>query len=83
MSNVLFDNVASLSGSNVVLDRVEPTTFQELWNHPDPIKCEKLRTAIRKEFHDMNHSQVWRKIKISEMPPDRCCIKTKLVFKIK
>ena len=58
MSDFLFDNVALLSGSDDVLEMVEPKTFQESWNHPDPIKSEKRRTAIRKEFHDMNHRQV-------------------------
>ena len=57
--------------------------FQESWNHPDPIQREKCRTNIRKEFHDMNHRQVWMKIKRSEMPPDRRCVKNKWVFKIK
>ena len=83
MSNFLFDNVALLAGSNDVLDMVEPTTFQESWNHLDPIQREKWRTAIRKEFHDMNRRQVWRKIKRSEIPPGRRCVKTKWVFKIK
>ena len=31
----------------------------------------------------MNHRRVWRKIKRSEIPPDRRCVKTKWVFKIK
>ena len=31
----------------------------------------------------MNHHQVWRKIKRSEIPPDRRWVKTKWVFKIK
>ena len=83
MSNFLFDNVALLAGSNDVLDMAEPTTFQESWNHPDPIQREKWSTAIRKEFHDMNHSQVWMKIKKSEVSPNRRCVKTKWVFKIR
>ena len=83
MSNFLFDNVALLAGSDGVLDMVEPTTFQKSWNHPDPIQRKKLRTDIRKEFHDMNDRKVCRKIKISEMPPDRRCLKNKWVFKIK
>ena len=62
---------------------VEPTTFQESWNHTDPIQREKWRTAIRKEFHNMNHRQLLRKIKRSEIPPDRCCMITIWVFKIK
>ena len=31
----------------------------------------------------MNPRQVWRNIKRIEMPPDRCCVKTKWVLKIK
>ena len=83
MSNFLFENVALLAGSDDVLDMAEPTTFQESWNHPDPTQREKWRTAIRKKFHDVNNCQVWRKIKRSEIPPDRRCMKTKWVFKIK
>ena len=48
MPNFLFDNVALLAGSDDVLDMVEPTKFQESWNHPDPIQREKWRSAIRK-----------------------------------
>ena len=55
MSNFLFDIVALLAGRDDVLDMVEPTTFQESWDHPDPIKSEKWRTDIRKYFHDINH----------------------------
>ena len=77
MSNFLFDIVALLAGRDDVLDMVEPTTFQESWDHPDPIKSEKWRTDIRKYFHDINHFQVWRNIKRSEIPPDRLSVKTK------
>ena len=62
---------------------VEPTTFQESWNHPDPIQREKWRTDIRKDFHDTNHCKVWKKINRSENPPDRLCVNIKRVFKIK
>ena len=82
MSNFLSENVALLAGSDDVLDMVEPKTFQESCNYPDPIQREKCRTTIRKELHDMNHRQVWRTIKRSEIPPDSCCVKTKWVFKI-
>ena len=30
-----------------------PQTFQEAWNHPDPIERELWCKAIRKEFWDM------------------------------
>ena len=32
---------------------VEPKTFDEAWNHPDPKKREFWRSAVRKEFRDM------------------------------
>ena len=31
----------------------------------------------------MNHRKLWRKIKRSKIPPDRRCVNTKWVFKIK
>ena len=62
---------------------VEPRNFQEAWHHPDPVKREKWRAAIRKEFRDMLKRQVWRKTKRSSMPANRRCVKSKWVFKIK
>ena len=64
-------------------DLVEPTTFRDAWDHPDPVQREKWREAIRKEFGDMNRRGVWRKILRSKMPRDRRCVKNKWVFKIK
>jgi len=29
---------------------IEPTTFQEAYDHPDPEQCTKWREAIKKEF---------------------------------
>jgi len=43
-------------------DEVEPRNFREAWDHPDPVKREKWRMAIRKEFKDMINREVWRKI---------------------
>ena len=62
----------------------EPNSFQEAWNHHDKKQRVKWREAIRKEFHDMIYKQqVWRKIKKWDIPPDRRCVKSKWVFKIK
>ena len=57
--------------------------FQEAWYHKDKISREKWQNAIRKEFGDMNHKQVWRKIKRNSIPKNRRCVKCKWVFKIK
>ena len=62
---------------------VEPKTFQEAWNHPDPVQRAKWREAIRKEFHDMLKRKVWRRVKKSSIPANRRCVKSKWVFKIK
>ena len=39
---------------NAHMELVEPRTFQEAWNHPDPEQYRKWREAIRKELGDMN-----------------------------
>ena len=65
------------------IDMVEPSSFQEAWNHPDPEQRKKWRGAIRKEFSDMIKYQVWRKIQRNRVPPERRTIGSKWVFKIK
>jgi hypothetical protein len=59
----------------------DPKTFEEAWNHPDPVEREKWREAIRKEFRDMIKRSVWRKC--SKVPEDRKLIGCKWVFKKK
>ena len=61
----------------------ELTTFEEAWNHPDPVQREFWRSAIRKEFRDMDARKVWRKGHRSDVPGNRRCVKCKWVFKIK
>jgi hypothetical protein len=60
-----------------------PTTFEEAWNHPCPFQRERWRAGILKEMKKMEENKVWKKIKRSEMPKDRRCIKHKWVFEIK
>ena len=73
----------NLNASEDILEAVEPENFREAWDHPDPSQRDKWRQAIRKELGDMNKRGVWRKIKRSEVPRDRRCVKCKWVFKIK
>ena len=61
----------------------EPKNFQEAWNHPDHIQRKLWREAITKEYTDMNNHKVWKKVKRSEIPKNRRCVKCKWVFKIK
>jgi len=62
---------------------VEPKTFNQAWNHPDPVQRAKWREGIRKEFDDMKKRSVWVVKKRSEMPSNRRLVKCKWVFKIK
>jgi hypothetical protein len=58
-------------------------TFQEAWNHPDPVERAGWREGIRKEFKDMISRGVWRKRKHRDIPADRRLIGSKWVFKKK
>ena len=62
---------------------VEPKTFNQAWNHPDPVQRAKLCEGIRKEFDDMKKRSVWVVKKRSEMLSNRRLVKCKWVFKIK
>jgi hypothetical protein len=84
LANLLID-VATVAGKvkDVVPQYIEPKTFKEAWNHPDPMQRVKWREAIRKEFRDMVKRKVWRRVKKSSIPSNRRCVKSKWVFKIK
>ena len=84
LANLLID-VAKVAGEvkDVVPQFIEPKTFKEAWNHPDPRQRAKWREAIRKEFRDMIKRKVWRRVKKSSIPSNRRCVKSKWVFKIK
>jgi len=62
---------------------IEPTTFQDAYNHPDPSQRKKWCEAIKKEFHGMTRHGVWCKVKRSTIPHGQQCTKSKWVFKIK
>ena len=60
-----------------------PKTFQEAWNHPDPLMRSRWREAIRKESHDMIRRGVWRTMKRRDVPTNRRLVKSKWVFDVK
>ena len=62
---------------------VEPRSYDEAWNHPDPVQRTKWREAITKEYGDMVKRVVWEMKDRSSMPSNRRCVKCKWVFKIK
>jgi len=47
---------------------IEPTMFQEAYNHEDPEQCAKWHATIHKEFKDMNNHGVWCKVKRLTIP---------------
>jgi len=62
---------------------IEPTTFWEAYDHPNPKQHAKWRAAIQKEFHNMNQHGVWCKVRCSSISKRQQCIQSKWVFKIK
>ena len=62
---------------------MEPTTFDDAYNHEDPEQRAKWHEAISKEFWDMTNHGVWCKVQCSVIPKGHRCIKSKWVFKIK
>ena len=60
-----------------------PKTFEEAWDHPDPFQKGKWREAILKEFAKMERCKVWKKVKRSDIPQGRRCVKHKWVFQWK
>ncbi len=62
---------------------IEPKSFRQAWDHPDPVKRKKWHDAIHKEFRDMLRRGVWRVMERAHMPGGRRCVKCKWVFTIK
>jgi Reverse transcriptase (RNA-dependent DNA polymerase) len=62
---------------------LEPTLFNEAWNHPDPKNCEMWRVAIIKELGEMENKKVWEIINKEDVPDGRRTMKCEWIFKIK
>ena len=69
--------------NNVKLPYEEPKTYEQAWNHQDPVQRKKWREAIVKERGDMETRVVWKRVKRSNIPSNKRCVKCKWVFKIK
>jgi hypothetical protein len=61
----------------------EPNSFQEAWDHKDPLQRTQWREAIHKEFRNMYKRGVWPKIKKATVPSNRQTVKCKWILKIK
>ena len=80
MCELFMHKVAFITGPE---QYVEPESFNEAYNHEDPIQQAKWGEAIEKEFNDMESRNVWKRIDRSKMAKDRRCVKCKWVLKIK
>ena len=54
--------VSTMSGGR------DPLTFDEAWNHPDPIERQLWKEAIEKEFGDMKKRNAWKIISKEKVP---------------
>ena len=80
VANIVREVSMESQSEMVTSQYVEPRTFEEAWNHPDPKQREFWRSAIRKEFRDMISRKVWRKGHRSDTPDNHRCVKCKRVF---
>jgi hypothetical protein len=87
-------NQSLKSGRDMILDQadiammilegpMEPGNFDEAYNHSDLDSRTKWRSAIDKEFKEMNVRLFWKKINQSEMSDGCRCVKSKWTFTIK
>jgi hypothetical protein len=61
LANLLIDVAkAAREVKDVEPHYIEPKTFKEAWNHPDPMQRAKWCEAIQKKFRDMIKHKMWR-----------------------
>ena len=56
---------------------VEPATFEEALNHPNPKNRELWRAAIKKELGEIYNKNVWEIINNEDVPEGRRTVKCK------
>ena len=62
------------------IEYIEPNSYDQAWNHKDPIQRHKWYEAIMEEFQDMGTRKVWKKMNRSNMPHNRQCGKSKWIL---
>ena len=92
---VVHEGLKSLSGKKLKIDEIKskphlfkdvfevPENFEDAWDHGDKFQRENWRKAVEKEIEKMERLDVWRKVKRSEMPENKRCVRYKWVFAIK
>jgi hypothetical protein len=73
---------ANLALFSVSASELEPTSFNDAWNHPDSKYRKLCRIAINKELGEMENKKVWEIIYKEDVPNRRRAIKCKRIFKI-
>jgi Reverse transcriptase (RNA-dependent DNA polymerase) len=79
---ILLDQ-ASITLFNISPSELEPTTFDDAWNHPNSKDRELWRAAINKKLGDMDNKKVWEIINKEDVPEERRTIKCEWIYKIK
>jgi len=59
---------ASIALFNISPSELEPSTFEDAWNHPNSKDRELWRAAINKELGDMDSKKVWEIINKEDVP---------------
>ena len=68
--------------SAVESDYREPRTYNEMMKRPEGERM-KWQEGMKKEFNDFERRQVWRKIKVKDVPEGRKLVGCKWVYKLK
>jgi hypothetical protein len=79
---ILLDQV-SIALFNISPSELEPTNYDDAWNHPNSKDRELWRAAINKELGEMDDEKVWEIINKEDVPEGRRAIMCKWSFKIK
>jgi Reverse transcriptase (RNA-dependent DNA polymerase) len=62
---------------------LDPTSFNDAWNHTDPKNRELWEIAMNKELGEMENKKVWEIINKKDVQDGRRTLKCKWIFKIK
>jgi hypothetical protein len=68
-------NQVNIALFNTSPTKLEPTTFNDAWNHPNSKGRELWRAAITKELGEMDNKKVWEFINKEDVPNERRTIK--------
>jgi hypothetical protein len=74
---------ANIALFNISPSELEPTTFDDTWNHPSPKNRELWSAAINKELGDMNDKKVWEIINKEDVPEGRELLSASGFLKLK